>query len=138
MKKFFSIVGLCVGLAFIVVGILTISATLGGRMSSPSSAPYYYDSGYAEFGADYYTYSVNNSAEAASAARTAAYNLDCIAGFFLNFFGITSILFGLMVISGFGIVLSSCTKKDKNTMVDATSNCVPDTSPIENEPVTQD
>ena len=138
MKKFLSIVGLFVGLAFIVVGILTMSGTFGGWTSSPGSAPYYYDSGYASFGADYYTYSVNNSAEAASAARTAAYNLDHIAEFFLNFFGITSILFGLMVISGFGIVLSSCTKKDKCTMVDATSNCVPDANPIENEPVTQD
>ena len=138
MKKILSIVGLFVGLAFIVVGILTMFGLLGGATSSPDSAPYYYDSGYAEFGADYYTYSVNNSAEAASAARTTAYNLKNIGKFFLNFLGITSILFGLMVISGFGIVLSSCTKKDKCTMVYATSNCVPDANPIENASVTQD
>ena len=73
-----------------------------------------YDSGYASFGADYYTYSVNNTAEAASATRTVAANLVHIADFLMVFPGISSILFGMAVICGFGIVLASCPKKVAN------------------------
>ena len=107
MKKAFSIVGMFVGIAFIVVGILATSGTFGGNTSSPSSAPSAYDSGYASFGADYYTYSVNNSAEAASAARTAANNIGDIAEFMVTFGGIVSILVGLAVLCGFGYAFAS-------------------------------
>ncbi|MBE6667417.1 MAG: hypothetical protein E7607_03800 [Ruminococcaceae bacterium] len=117
MKKTLSVVGLIIGISFVVVGILSVSGALGGKTSSPSSAPYSYDSGYATFGADYYNYSVNNSAEAASAARTAAYNIGHVSHFLLTFFGLSSILFGLMVMCGFGIVLSSCTKKNEKNIV---------------------
>ena len=108
MKKICSIIGIIVGLAFIVVGVLAMAGSLGGLTSTPGSAPYHYDSGYATFNGDYYTYSVNNSAEAASAARTTANNLGDIADFLLMFGGITSILVGLAVSCGFGIVLSTC------------------------------
>jgi hypothetical protein len=47
MKKMLSVIGLIIGLAFVVVGILSVSGALGGSTSSPSSAPYAYDSGYA-------------------------------------------------------------------------------------------
>ena len=117
MKKKLSVIGMIIGLAFVVVGILSIFGVLGGETSSPSSVPYYYDSGYATFGSDYYSYSSNNAAAAASAARTTAYNIGHVSDFILTFFGLSSILFGLMVMCGFGIVLASCSKENKKNLV---------------------
>ena len=102
-KKILSVVGMIVGLVFVLVGILSLSGALDGETSNPSSAPYSYDAGYAVFGADYYTYTVNNSAEAASAARTAAGNLDDIADFLKNFCGWFSMCFGVVIFCCFGI-----------------------------------
>ena len=102
-KKILSLVGMVMGLAFVLIGILSLCGALGGDTSSPGSAPYSYDSGYAVFGADYYTYSVNNSAEAASAARTAASNLDDIADFLKVFCGLFSMCFGAVIVCCFGI-----------------------------------
>ncbi len=133
MKKTLSVVGLIIGLAFVVVGILSVSGVLGGDTSYPSSAPYTYDSGYASFGADYYTYSVNNSAEAASAARTAAYNIGNVSDFLLTFFGLSSILFGLMVMCGFGIVLSSCTKKSEKKIIGSEANIAIESTDVTDE-----
>ena len=118
MKKNFSVLGIVVGGLFVLLGILSIFGAFGGDTSSPVRAPYGYDSGYAEFGADYYTYSSNNAAEAASAARTAAYNAQAIAEFLTLFCGLASILLGLMVICGFGIVLSTSAKTTIDTKSD--------------------
>jgi hypothetical protein len=133
MKKTLSVVGLIIGLAFVVVGILSVSGALGGDTSYPSSAPYTYDSGYASFGADYYTYSVNNSAEAASAARTAAYNIGYVSDFLLTFFGLSSILFGFMVMRGFGIVLSSCPKKSEKNIIGSEANIAMENTDVTDE-----
>ncbi len=133
MKKVFSIVGLFVGLAFIVVGSLSMSGALGGETSYPGNAPFSYDSGYATFGGDYYTYSVNNSAEAASAARTAANNIGDVADFLVLFFGLTSVLFGLMVMCAFGVVLSSCIKKATPPLVADTDNAIFDAESTESD-----
>ena len=123
MKKKLSILGMIVGLAFILVGVLAISGTFGGDTVSASGAPYTYDSGYATFGTDYYTYSVNNAAETASAARAAANNINHISGFLVTFCGITSMLFGLVIVAGFGFVFSSC--KEENTTNDAKETSEP-------------
>ena len=102
-KKTLSLVGIIVGFVFVLVGILSLSGSLGGNTSYPDTAPYLYDSGYATFGADYYTYSVNNAAEAASAARTIATNLDDIADFLKIFCGLFSMCFGAAIVCCFGI-----------------------------------
>ena len=100
-----------------IVGILSVSGALDGSDYYSMSASYEYDSGYATFGADFYTYSINNTAEIAYAARTIA-----------NFLGISSILFGLMIMCGFGIVLSSCsTNLEKNTICGETNITVENT-----------
>ena len=78
-RKVFATLGMIFGLLIALCGILTLSGKLGGDTSYPSSAPYSYDSGYASFGADFYTYVSNNAAETASAARTTAGNLEDIA-----------------------------------------------------------
>ena len=124
MKKIFSIIGIIVGFAFVVVGILSMAGALGGDTSYPGSAPALYDSGYATFGADYYTYSVNNSAEAASAARAAAYNIGDVASYLTMFCGIASMLFGVMVICAFGIVLSFDKKSVQPVAIEEPDNRV--------------
>ncbi len=131
MKRKLSILGIIIGIAFVIVGVLSIFGVLCGNTSTPNSAPYYYDSGYASFGADYYTYSVNNTAEAASAARTIAYNIGYVADFLVLFCGLASVLFGLMVMCGFGIVLSSCGKAAVSVAVNETSNAVAEEAPVE-------
>ena len=55
-KKTLSLVGMIIGCVFVLIGILSLSGAVGGNTSYPSSAPYSYDSGYASFGGDYYTY----------------------------------------------------------------------------------
>ena len=113
-KKTLSLVGMIIGCVFVLVGILSFSGALGGNTSHPSSAPYSYDSGYASFGGDYYTYSVNNAAETASAARKTAANLDDIAEFLKIFCGLFSICFGAVVICCFGICYAGLRKSDIN------------------------
>ena len=74
-KRTISIIGIAISALLVLFGILAMSGALGGSTYYADSAPYSYDSGFATFGGDYYTYSVNNSAEAAAGARAAASNL---------------------------------------------------------------
>ena len=122
MKKTLSVIGLIVGLAFVIVGILSVSGHLDGSDYYSMSATYEYDSGYANFGADFYSYSVNNTAEIAYAARTIA-----------NFLGLSSILFGLMVMCGFGIVLYSCSQENKKSLISTETNITVNTDTISEE-----
>lgn len=110
-KKYLLLAGFAIGFAFVIVGILSLAGALGGDAHDASSAPSYYDSGYGKFGADYYTYSVNNSAAAASAARTTAGNVAEIAKFLTTFCGLSSILIGLLVMCGFALALHSGVKE---------------------------
>lgn len=106
-KKFFSIIGIIVGASFIILGFLTISGELGGNATGTSYTKDIYDTGYAVFGTDFYTYSVNNTAKAAEAAEVTAYNVYSVANFLQTFLGTSSILIGIIVISCFGILLST-------------------------------
>ena len=67
MKKTFSITGMLAGALLIIFGLVALCGGFGDADSYGGDSPY--DSGYASFGADYYTYSVNNTAETASAVR---------------------------------------------------------------------
>ena len=94
MKKKFALTGLISGCVLILIGILVFAGAFGGDFSSAYSS-YRYDSGYATFGADFYTYVSNNAAEAAEACRAAANNtremgkvLKASCGSLLTFFGI--------------------------------------------------
>ena len=107
-KKTFALIGMLVSLAIVVCGILAISGELGGNVKYASGAPYSYDSGYASFGADFYTYVSNNAAEAADAASAAAYNVRGVAELLKNVLGIFLIGFGLMGFSFFGMAHAEC------------------------------
>ncbi len=119
-KKTLSLVGMIVGFVFVLVGILSLSGALGGNTSYPGSAPYSYDSGYATFGADYYTYTVNNGAETASAARTTASNLGDIADFLKVFCGLFSMCFGAVIVCCFGIYRAGLKEAEIKVAVEET------------------
>lgn len=79
MKKIFSIIGMAVSCVILILGIFVMSGEMGGANTTASisynsaeTSPY--ESGWAEFGADFYTFVSNNAQEAASAARAASRN----------------------------------------------------------------
>ena len=104
-KKSFLIGGIVTGLLAILFGVLIMSESFGGKTSTDSGASYLYDSGYASFGADFYTYVSNNAQEAASAARTTARNLDQIALLLKSSLGLLFIVFGMFTTCLFGAKL---------------------------------
>ena len=106
MKKYFSIAGMIASVLVILFGILAVSGALGDADSYGGESPY--DSGYASFGGDYYTYSVNNSAETTSAVNAVASNLREISDILRNSLGLFMIGFGLLSLCGFGILYSGC------------------------------
>ena len=70
IRPIIAILGIILGIAMIVCGILSYNdAILDTSVYSGEKSPY--SSGFASFGADYYTYSVNNTAETASAVKAA-------------------------------------------------------------------
>ena len=121
MKKVFSIIGMVVGLAFVIVGIVAMSGGFGDETRGPSAPSYTYDYGYAQFGSDYYSYSNNNAAKAANNASAAAANTQIIAEFLEVFMGLSSMLFGFVIICAFGIVFASCIKKTEPCAVNVLS-----------------
>ena len=118
MRKFFAIIGMLFCCAVIYVGVQYLNGETqfigGGYVSSPSSsssAPSYYDSGYASFGGDFYTFVNNNAAEAAKAARTIASNqiqifeqMFQIRRIITQFFGYILITFGGIGVCLFGVL----------------------------------
>ncbi len=105
MKKRYAIAGMAVGIVIALLGVLLLTGAITDSPVSASSAPYSYDSGYASFGADFYTYVSNNAAEAASAGRTAASNLIRVFDMIQTAAGIFLIGFGLMGTCFFGMQL---------------------------------
>ena len=102
-RKGYSITGMIGGALVILVGILVMAGVPGGETHVASDAPYSYDSGYAKFGADFYTFVTNNAEEAASASRTAANNLNEIASLLKIAIGSFLTGFGLFMLCFFGI-----------------------------------
>lgn len=105
MKKSFCVLGIIVSLVVSLFGVLLLSGALTDSPSSASSASYLYDSGYAIFGADFYTYVSNNAAEAASATRTVASNQRDIFVLIRTASGIFVTGFGLLGFCLFGAFL---------------------------------
>lgn len=104
-KKAFAVIGMIVCVLFVVMGFATM------RQDNACSTAYssgIYDSGYGTFGADYYTYSNNNAAEAASAARTTANNLYKLYDLLTNVFGWLFVFAGVIGFCQFGIILAEC------------------------------
>ena len=120
-KKTFATLGMVFSLVIVLAGILVLTGAMGGDAGSPSSAPYSYDSGYASFGADFYTYVCNNAAEAASASRTAANNIRELCDLLKSVSGCFLMGFGLVSFCHFGIVRCECKKKRVEYAVNETA-----------------
>lgn len=140
MKKILSFIGVVIGIVIFILGIVTISGAFGDAKSYGDSASYGYDSGFASFGGDYYTYSVNNAAETASAARATAANLREISDILRNCFGWFMMCFGLLVCCSFGIVFTNC-RTDGNAVKDTEGleiNGEQDENGVVNDEVTEE
>ncbi|MBR4744157.1 MAG: hypothetical protein IK082_08215 [Oscillospiraceae bacterium] len=105
--KAFSAAGMIVSALIVIFGILFLAGALTGETYRAGGAGMY-DSGYASFGADFYTYVSNNAAEAASAGRAAASNLDDIFHLARTFGGIFLTGFGLLGFCLFGMKWKEC------------------------------
>lgn len=115
-KKYYAVCGMIVGSILVLMGILAMSGALGGNMTLASgSSSILYSSGYASFGADFYTYVTNNAEEAASASRTVAVNLVGIAGFLKTALGLLMMAFGLFMNCFFGIRLAETKAEAKRS-----------------------
>ena len=135
-KKYYAVCGLIIGTIVVILGTLVTSGAIGGNTVTATTSPssILYSSGYASFGADFYTYVTNNAQEAASAARTIADNQNVIYGFQRSAFGIALIVFGLFMNCLFGCKYAEA-KAEKNTTKEAASvaDVVPDPSEAETE-----
>ena len=135
-KKYYAVCGLIIGTIVVILGTLVTSGAIGGNTVTATTSPssILYSSGYASFGADFYTYVTNNAQEAASAARTIADNQNVIYGFLRSAFGIALIVFGLFMNCLFGCKYAEA-KAEKNTTKEAASvaDIVPDPSEAETE-----
>lgn len=107
-KKTFSTIGMVISILLVLLGLLTMCGAFGGDSYYYSTAPYTYDSGYASFGGDYYTFSVNNAAEATDAAQAASANARELVEFVRAFCGLFMMGFGAIAFCGFGIIFASC------------------------------
>ena len=111
-KQTFATLGMVFSAVLVLCSILVFIGVMGGEASYPGSAPYSYDSGYATFGGDFYTYVSNNAAEAASASRTAANNVRELCDLMKNVCGLFLLGFGLLGFCHFGIVFCDCRKNE--------------------------
>jgi len=123
-KKRLATLGIIIGVVAIIIGFLTYSGEFSAGSIYPSSNKNY-SSGYASFGADFYTYVSNNAADAANGAISAARNLNDISYLLQHVFGVMFIVFGLVDVCAFGIVRSGCPKKDKKKNENTVLNNAP-------------
>lgn len=105
-KKTMSLIGMIVGLVVAVCGVAVMLGAFGGDASYANSPSSSYDSGYATFGADFYTIVTNNAGAAASAASTTAANLVDIAELLKNACGLLLIAIGALGFCSFGVSFS--------------------------------
>ena len=104
-KKTFATIGMIVCVLFVIAGFITMEKSNSCSIASRSGI---YDSGLTTFGADFYTYSNNNTAEAASAARITANNIYDLYDLVADVFGWFFVFAGLIGFCCFGVVRAGC------------------------------
>ena len=113
MKNGFSIFGILISLAMVLVGVATLNGEFSEQLTVPSASSVsissLYSTGYASFGGDFYTYVNNNTAKAAenvsdvaSAVRAVSSNLRDIYKIMERMIGIALIGFGAFGVCLFG------------------------------------
>ena len=106
MKKILSLIGILTGVAVTIFALCLLCGAFSKEWSVGGFSSY--DSGYASFGADYYTYMVNNSAETTTCVRAVARNIGYIYDLLELCVGTFMLCFGIMSVCGFGIVFADC------------------------------
>lgn len=104
-KKIFATIGMIVCVVFVITGFVIMG--LDNECSTASRSGMY-DSGLSTFGADFYTYSNDNTAEAASAARTTANNIYKLYDLLADVFGWFFVFAGFIGFCHFGIIRAGC------------------------------
>ena len=104
MKKGFKNLGMVISIGLVILGVLIMTGTFRDSASYPNYAPSSYDSGYAIFGADFYNFVCNNSAEAADAAAAAANNTVDIINLITGSCGVIVMALGLLGFCFFGMM----------------------------------
>lgn len=112
-KKVFATIGMVVCVLFVVMGFVTMGQDNECSIASRSGM---YDSGLTSFGADFYTYSNNNTAEAASAARITANNIYDLYDLLADVFGWLFVFAGLIGFCHFGVVRAGCNCSTPSTV----------------------
>lgn len=97
--------GMIVCLLLIIMGLVTLGKE---NECSHGSRSGIYDSGLATFGTDFYTYSNNNAAEAASASRITANNILELYDLLTYLFGWFFVFMGAIGLCHFGTVRAAC------------------------------
>ena len=100
-KKAFATIGMIVCVLVVIMGFATMGRDNDCSTASRSGL---YDSGLTTFGADFYTYSNNNTAEAASAARITANNIYHLYDLLADVFGWFFVFSGAIGFCHFGVV----------------------------------
>ena len=153
MKKIFSIIGMAVSCVLIILGIMVAMGEMGGANSyasisykSAETSPY--DSGWAKFGSDFYTYSNNNAYDAAVAARAASANAyeaaEAAAAASTNIRELSDLMemvFGIMLMAmgafgflGFGVVFAGTNEPRFAYSAPAVPSYAPPAQPVPQEP----
>lgn len=104
-KKTIAKFGMIVGVLIVIFGILIAVGVLGAETVPPYDSGSY-KTGFASFGADFYTYASNNAYLAGVASNRTVNNLCRIRDFLGLVFGVGFISFGLFMLCHFGLVLS--------------------------------
>ena len=107
-KKIFATIGMVISAVVIFMGLLAMTGALGGDPHYAESASYFYDTGYASFGGDFYTYVNNNAAEAADAVSAVAANIREVNSLLKNVCGVFLMGFGAFGLCHFGTLRSEC------------------------------
>ena len=102
-KTIFAFAGIAAGIIMIICGLTVLGGDLGVSEMSYGRTATTMNSGFASFGADFYTYVTNNAAEAANASRAAAANLVTVAKLIKMVSGIALLCFGMISVCHFGM-----------------------------------
>ena len=112
-KKLFATIGMIICVLFVIVGFVTMGQDNECSIAYSSGM---YDSGHASFGGDFYTYSNNNTAEAASAARITAKNIYQVYDLLADVFGWFFVFAGLIGFCHFGVIRTECNEATPSTV----------------------
>ena len=96
-KKNFALIGMCVGVLVVIFGIIA----LAGVDYSRDLGGHYYDTGFASFGGDFYSYVNNNTAQAVHAITNQSELINKAIG---KVGGLILLSMGLLAICRFGVM----------------------------------